>query len=160
MRLHTCIVPLALLANLATYARDFPPSHAANATLSTPSAMPTAAEPGSPGALVLLPSRSVRAEGFGDGCWVHMFDGINYRGQQLTLVGPMRLPDMSRTGTPWRDWDSVVVGPRAAVTIYIVADFGLPVATFTSGQRIADLTGVTGRFEDINSVEVKCIPKP
>lgn len=110
----------------------------------------------SEGGLVLLPQSTVDSGTFAAGCWVHLFDGIDFRGQRLTLVGPMALPDMRRTGTPWRDWDSIVVGPRAAVTLYIAADFGLPVATFKHGQRVSDLTATTGRFEDINSVRVEC----
>lgn len=149
MRLHTKLLSLALLFNLAGSAF----AHAQEEAVSK-------AAPAPPGALVLFPTRTIQAASFGDGCWVHMFDGTQYRGQQLTLVGPVGLPDMSRTGTPWRDWDSIIVGPHATVTIYIVADYGLPAATFKSNQRVADLTAITGRFEDINSVEVKCEAKP
>ena len=94
---------------------------------------------------------------FANGCWVKLYDGIAYAGEQLTLIGPIDLPHMTRTGSPWRDWDSAVVGPKARVTVYDAEDFKQVSATLNPRQRIPDMSlAGFGMFHDIKSVRLNC----
>lgn len=109
------------------------------------------------GRLVLMPAQTVADEQFAGGCWVRFFDGTEYRGARLVLVGPLDLANMTATGEPWRDWDSVIVGPKAEVTTYNAEDFREPAVTLKGRKSVPDLTHETGRFEDIESVQVSCL---
>ena len=109
------------------------------------------------GILVLMPSAQGSSEGLGNGCWVRFYDGENFRGQMLTLVGPVELPRMDVAKPAWREWDSAVVGPKARVVTYDKEDYGDRTATLTAGQRIPSLRDAhLGWFEDIHSVRVSC----
>jgi hypothetical protein len=128
----------------------------AAASTAQPSGRGRAAPDASAARLVVMPARIVDDKGFAGGCWVHFYDGIDFRGRQLTLVGPLDLANMKETGEPWRDWDSVVVGPKARVTTYDAENFQGPAAKLEPRQRIKDLTRETGRFDDIESVQLSC----
>jgi len=106
---------------------------------------------------VMLPSKIEADPGFANGCWVRLYDRVDYKGEQLTLIGPTDLPQMTRTGTSWRDWDSAVIGPKALVTVYDGEGFNGRWAGLEPRQRIADMsTEGFGRLGDINSVRVSC----
>lgn len=110
-----------------------------------------------PTVLIVSPKGFESDPDFANGCWVKLYDGIGYIGNQLTLVGPIDLPAMTRTGAPWRDWDSVVVGPQARATIYDAEGFEQHSATLNPRQRIVDMSlAGFGQFRDIESVRVKC----
>lgn len=104
-------------------------------------------------ALMIITPKNFGADpAFANGCWVRLYDGIGYIGRQLTLVGPIDLPQMTRTGAPWRDWDSAVVGPKARVTTFDSASLGDPRATLAPGLRAPDLRdGKLGCFDEIHS---------
>jgi hypothetical protein len=113
--------------------------------------------PGAP-AIVLVPLVVAQTPNFGDGCWVRLYDGQNYEGSQLTLVGPQDMPNMRTAfGTDWSgSFDSAQTGPKATVTVYDNENYGQKVATFKPGQRIADLDERRGFFEDIRSLKIAC----
>ena len=90
------------------------------------------APPGAP-AIVLVPVVVAQTPNFGDGCWVRLYDGHNYEGSQLTLVGP-----------------------QDTVTVYDNENYGQKVATFAPNQRIADLDERRDFFEDIRSLKIAC----
>ena len=54
------------------------------------------------------------------GCWVKIYDGHNYSGRTLTLMGAQSLPHLEfGAGFDWEgDIDSIVVGPKAKLTLY------------------------------------------
>lgn len=56
----------------------------------------------------------------GDGCWAQLYDGENFQGNQLTLVGPVDMSNMRTAfGTDSSgEFDSIMAGPRATVTVY------------------------------------------
>jgi hypothetical protein len=115
---------------------------------------------GSPGEptvrAVLLPARMAADEKLGKGCWVRFYDHKDFSGASLTVVGPMDMPMMNVPGGLWRDWDSAIVGPRAAVSTF---DSAYPdkTAHLRPGQRIADLSDKKlGWFDDIRSARVLC----
>ncbi|MCR5863888.1 MAG: hypothetical protein ACK4PH_06445 [Aquincola tertiaricarbonis] len=95
----------------------------------------------------------------GNGCWVTFFDGTEYRGEQLVLLGPVGLKDMDRTGKPWRDWDSVMVGTTARVGTFTQEGYWERASLLEPGEQISDLRGATGRFKDIESIWVDCVDR-
>jgi hypothetical protein len=57
-------------------------------------------------------------DNFGHGCWVRLYDGIDFKGNELILAGPLALPRLGAVAAPWRDWDSaseIQPEPRARV---------------------------------------------
>ncbi len=91
-----------------------------------------------------------------DGCWVSFYDGVDFSGDQLMLLGPLNLLSMQRTGKPWRDWDSVIVGPGARVTTYDAENLRAPSTVLAASAKVADMTWRTGLFDDIESIAVEC----
>ncbi len=123
--------------------------------------MAATAAPGDTGAarpqMLLMPADAVADEHFADGCWVRLYDGVNFQGLSLMLAGALELTDMSATLQPWRDWDSASIGPRARLQTFKVKGFRAPAATLVARQRVPDLTGSTGRFDDIESLRLQCL---
>lgn len=116
-------------------------------------------EPTGPAVLVLLPVHLAGADALGNGCWVRFYDAENFRGANLTLVGPVDMNEMNVPGTfgAWRNWDSAVVGPKAQVTVYDQEDFKERNAVLKAGSHIADLSAnKLGWFEDVKSARVAC----
>ncbi|WP_169517090.1 beta/gamma crystallin domain-containing protein [Azohydromonas australica] len=118
---------------------------------------PYATDPRLDGILVLMPAAQGNSDGLGNGCWVRFYDGKNFRGQMLTLVGPVDLPRMDVAKPAWREWDSAIVGPKAKVATYDKENYRDRTATLSAGQRIPSLDDAQlGWFEDIESVRVSC----
>ncbi|MGQ0752865.1 MAG: beta/gamma crystallin domain-containing protein [Betaproteobacteria bacterium] len=118
----------------------------------------SAAAPGTP-VIVLVPIAIATTETFGDGCWVRLHDRTNFRGNQLSLVGPVDMPNMRTAfGTDWGgEFDSIAVGPKATVTVYDNENYKDKAATFKPGQKIADMGDKQiGPFEDIRSLKIAC----
>lgn len=107
--------------------------------------------------LVLLPPAMARDTRFADGCWVRFFDDKQFRGDALTLAGPVDMPKMELPGGLWRDWDSAVVGPRARVTTYDNENFRDRTAELAANQSYPDLRDhKLGWFEEVKSARVSC----
>lgn len=109
-------------------------------------------------AIVLVPFVVAQAPDFSNGCWARLYDGANFQGDQLTVVGPADMPNMRTAfGTDWSgSFDSVQVGPKATVSVYDNENYTQKVATYKAGQRIADLDEKRGMFEDIRSLKIAC----
>jgi hypothetical protein len=115
------------------------------------------APPGAP-LIVLVPVQVASSDSFSNGCWARLYDSTNFRGNQLSLVGPVDMPNMRTAfGTDWSgQFDSIAVGPRARLTVYDNENYAQKAATFKPGQKVADLDEKMGLFEDISSVKVAC----
>jgi len=107
--------------------------------------------------LVLIPVAQ-HVDTMDGGCWARFFDGENFEGDQLTLVGPADLPNMNfNRRYYWGGLDSVIVGPKARVAIYDAEDYRNRTATLNPGDRIKNLDDrKLGLFEDIESVKITC----
>jgi hypothetical protein len=119
-----------------------------------------AASPNAP-IIVLVPVAVATTSSFGDGCWVRLHDSTDFKGNQLSLVGPVDMPNMRTAfGTDWSgQFDSVQVGPKATVTVYDNENYMQKAATFKAGQKVKDLDEKMGTFEQIRSVKVACAGK-
>jgi hypothetical protein len=92
------------------------------------------------------------------GCWAKFYDDQNYAGDNLTLLGPVDMPDM--TGPFGIDWkgkiSSVETGPHARVLVYDNENFKDLVATFKPGQKSADVSKKMGFFDEFSSLKITC----
>lgn len=111
--------------------------------------------PGTGPVLVLLPTDRAGSSELAGGCWVRFHDDKHFRGDSLTLAGPLDVARMP--AGVWRDWDSVVVGPRANVTIYDNENFADRAATLAAGRSLPDLSAVLEWSEDVKSALVACV---
>lgn len=111
-----------------------------------------------PVVLLLVPvaQQSTMQGSTNNGCWARLYDKDDFRGDQLTLVGPVDMPNM--TGPFGLKWDimSVEVGPRATVTGYDNKNFSDRSAIIQPGQRVAKLEDRLSLFEDVKSVRISC----
>lgn len=93
-----------------------------------------------------------------EGCWAKFHDDQNYRGDTLTLVGPVDMPDM--TGPFGIDWkgkiSSVETGPKATVQVYDNENFTDLVSTFKPGQKVQDVSKKMGFFDEFSSLKISC----
>lgn len=92
------------------------------------------------------------------GCWARIYSGTNYTGDTLTLAGPLSLAAMSGPyGLNWDDRvDSVVVGPKATLTVYDDENYREQVAVFSSGRSVPDISRPLGFFDEFKSVRLTC----
>jgi len=114
-------------------------------------------DPKAPVILLVPPIFAVNTS-LADGCWARLFDAQGYRGDVLTLAGPIDVPK-AHVGTnfAWgRKYDSVIVGPKATLTVYDDQDYKDKAATFKPGQKVPDLNEKLGFFENIQSLKVAC----
>ena len=96
-----------------------------------------------------------RGEELAEGCWVRMYEGENFDGTMLTVLGPAELPDVEES-TPIVGFESALVGPKATVTGYDGENYEDRSATLKAGQEYANLEGELELFEDIESMTVSC----
>ena len=111
-------------------------------------------------AIVLVPVVFAADANLADGCWARLYDSENYKGNMLTLVGPVDIPrtrPMALTGFEFgANYDSVAVGPKATLRLLDEADYRDQAATIASGQKVADMDTRMGHLEDIESLKISC----
>ena len=110
-----------------------------------------------PHSLVVVPAALSMSTDFAKGCWVRLYDGVDFRGQELMLVGPLQLAGMGTTSPWWRRWNSAIVGPEARLTLYSDENYAGRSAVLAARQRSTDLAskevGWSGKIE---SAQVAC----
>jgi hypothetical protein len=108
--------------------------------------------------IVLVPIPVAASAAFANGCWVRLYDGTDFKGNQLSLVGPVDMPNMRTAfGTDWSgQFDSIEVGPKARLTVYDNENYKEKAATFKPGQKVKDLDEKMALFEQIRSAKVAC----
>jgi hypothetical protein len=107
--------------------------------------------------IVLVPFAYGTDEKLANGCWARLYQDENFRGDLLSVVGPVDIPNSRVAGFEWgRRFDSVIVGPKATVTAYDNHDFRQKTATFKPGQKVPDLDEKMGFFQNIRSLKVAC----
>ncbi|QYF92360.1 peptidase inhibitor family I36 protein [Massilia sp. PAMC28688] len=129
------------------------------------SAPPKQAKTAAPGKAVapvfvymMVPVEVANKEAAKSGCWARIYSGANYSGDTMTLTGPLAIADMSGPyGLDWDDKvDSVVVGPKATLTVYDNESFRDQVAVFGPGRSVPDISKPLGFFDEFASVKLTC----
>lgn len=110
--------------------------------------------------LVIVPAFYATDVNLASGCWVRLYDKTNYRGTMFTLTGPISIRSLDPgaiTGAEFgRNFDSVLVGPSATLTIWDNNDFKDRTASFTPGARVPDLGSRSSYFSEIHSLKLSC----
>lgn len=108
--------------------------------------------------ILLVPPLFAFDAALADGCWARLYEGTNYRGEVRVITGPATIPGM-RVGTNslWSGkYDSVIVGPKATLTVYDNEYYKDKAARFPPGQQVPDLDDKLGFFENIRSLQLAC----
>jgi hypothetical protein len=117
-----------------------------------------AATRGAQAELMLAPGAYASDPALAGGCWARLYLEKNFTGRALTLIGPVEVDYVrSDWGFPWDPrFESVVVGPKATLTVYDDPQLRERTALFTRGKRLADLNAEMGIFRSISSMKVTC----
>lgn len=147
------LLPLAIAALFAASGAAFAQDKQKDGNASSGAGAPS---PNAP--LIVLVPMAVLTPTFANGCWVRLHDATDFKGNQLSLVGPVDMPNMRTAfGTDWSgQFDSIEVGPKATLTVYDNENFQQKAATFKPGQKAKDLDEKMGTFEQIRSAKVAC----
>ena len=106
----------------------------------------------------------------GEGCWVAVFQGSNYRPPTARMSGPTFLenfmtgpvltPDLEAVGGQefLTRIDSLIVGPHAVFLVYAGENFSGETQEFGPGQRVSDLSAMDFSAK-AKSAKVRCEPQ-
>ncbi|MGH8564093.1 MAG: beta/gamma crystallin domain-containing protein [Gammaproteobacteria bacterium] len=91
-------------------------------------------------------------------CWVELYSKDGFRGDRLTLVGPL---DMAKMRGPFgADWqnevESIRTGPKATVTIFDNENFVEHSEVVVPHKQIADLDNRMELFDNFRAMRVEC----
>ncbi len=92
------------------------------------------------------------------GCWVELYSKDGFRGDRLTLVGPL---DMAKMRGPFgADWEneveSIRTGPKATVMIFDNENFAEHSEVVVPDKEIADLDNRMELFDNFRSMRIDC----
>ena len=146
--MHT-IQALALLAAAML-------SHTAMSATQNPPAAKGGDNP--PAAVVLLVPVEISNPAMKDGCWAQFYDERNFKGDMLTVVGPMQLDTTDKAGARQlrRSLDSLTLGPKATLTVYEHRLFKDRAVKFAANSKEAGLIKKLGFRGRIESMKLEC----
>jgi hypothetical protein len=92
------------------------------------------------------------------GCWVELYTKEGFRGDRLTLVGPLDMPKMRGPfGAQWEnEVESIKTGPKATVTIFDNDNFAQRSEKVGPNQEIPELGNRMELFDNFRSMQVAC----
>jgi hypothetical protein len=108
--------------------------------------------------MVMLVPVEISDPAMKSGCWAQFFDERNFKGDVITLIGPMELQvtDKGSGRQLRRKLDSLMTGPKARLTVYEHKLFKDRSVTFEPNSKEPGLIkklGFTGRIE---SLKLEC----
>jgi len=114
--------------------------------------------PNQPEPTVILVPVLVTDPALESGCWAQFFAERNFKGDVATLVGPAGVVtlDKGRARELKREIDSLVLGPKAVLTVYQHAYFKDGAVTFQSNSREPGLIKKLGFGGRIESMRLEC----
>jgi len=157
MRHRRFVIP-ALCAALLASAPVFAATDASGATDSA-TANPNLATPVIPPLIIIAPTEVRTDPTLAKGCWVRLFPEPGFKGaDDLTVAGPIELPSLrTPAGTDWKHkTESLLVGPKATVTVYENRSYSDKRATLQPGTREAHLRKNLKFTQSIDSLKIKC----
>src|SRR4029079_18195211 len=86
------------------------------------------------------------------GCWAQLYDERNFKGDMLTVVGPMQIERTDKAGGRQlrRNLDSLVTGPKATLTVYehkLFKDKSVQFGPNSKEPGLIKKLGFSGRIE-------------
>jgi hypothetical protein len=107
-----------------------------------------------PAAVLMLVPVEVSSPAMKSGCWAQLYDERNFKGDVLTIAGPIQLmsTDNSSGRSLRRNVDSLVTGPKATLVVFEHKMFKDKSVTFGPNTKEAGLIkklGFTGRIESL-----------
>ncbi|MFL6717244.1 MAG: hypothetical protein ACJ8G3_12880 [Burkholderiaceae bacterium] len=110
--------------------------------------------------LVLLDPTELRAKPtLARGCWVWLFPDTNYQGQDsIAVAGPADIQSLhTPAGLDWHGKaESLIVGPKASLTVYEVQGFRGQERTFPPGFEVKQLRKDLGFIQSIDALRLSC----
>lgn len=93
------------------------------------------------------------------GCWAQLYDARNFKGESVTLAGPIVLnsTDNASGRRMRRNLDSLVIGPKATLTVYehrMFKDRSVSFGPDSKEPGLIKKLGFTGRIE---SFKLDCL---
>lgn len=133
-------------------------STAAGAAEKAADKAPAKAAEDEPVTILLLVPVDVSKQSLGNGCWAQLYDKRDFKGDVFTMVGPIQLDtaDKAAGRTLHRNLDSLVVGPKATLTVYehkLFKDKSVKFAPNSKEGGLIKRLGFTGRVE---SLKLEC----
>lgn len=130
------------------------------------SPLSTGRTPSSLPALLVMPGDLSAERVSTTGCWAQFYEGPNFRGTQLNILGPVEMRVMQGPfNVEWKKLGSASVGPRARVAVFDDDDFEGRRLVLEPNSRIQDFDPMWGRGwlgwllrERIESMQVLCVP--
>lgn len=171
--LRSTVFLAGLLAASSALAEGTPPPGASSTVPPAPAAAPTATPPGMSTStprmvgvqddtpiVIVVPSWYANDPNLNNGCWARLYDKNDFTGTVFPLVGPVNIPN-NRAGfitgfEMGRNYDSVMLGSRATLTVWEGNDYKNRSTTFGPGQSIPDLDKRMGATEEIRSMKLAC----
>lgn len=156
--LRTVLVHALILTPLAASAQGKPdPGRQAAGAAKTADAIPVAP---AVAPLVMLDPTELRSKPtLAKGCWVWMFPETNYKGNDsIAIAGPAEITSLhTPVGLDWRHKaESLIVGPRASLTIYEVQGFRGRERTFPPAFKVTKLREDLGFVQSIDALKLSC----
>ncbi|MCK9689472.1 hypothetical protein [Scleromatobacter humisilvae] len=114
--------------------------------------------PNQPEPMVLLVPVLVTDPALAAGCWAQFYGKRDFNGDVATLIGPAGFVSLDK-GTARelkREIDSLVLGPKATLTVYEHALFKDGSVTFAANSREAGLIKKLGFHGRIESMRLDC----
>ncbi|MBK4736581.1 hypothetical protein [Noviherbaspirillum pedocola] len=112
--------------------------------------------------LIIAPTEVRTDPTLAKGCWVRLFPEPAFKGtDDLTIAGPVALPSLHTPagGVYWKHkTESVIVGPKATVSIFENQRYSHQTATLAPGTREPQLRGNLKFTQSIDSLKIDCAP--
>ena len=130
---------------------------ASTATIAIGAATETKTE-NQPAPLLLLVPVEVANPGMQSGCWAQMYDERNFKGEMLTIVGPMQIDAVDKSGGRElrKSMDSLVTGPKTKLVLYEQKMFKDKSVEFGPNSKEAGLVKKLGFRGRIESMRIDC----
>ncbi|MBC7415216.1 MAG: hypothetical protein H7327_09815 [Herminiimonas sp.] len=123
------------------------------------SAAPAVLAPAIPPLVRLDPTELRGHPTLAKGCWVWLFPKKNYKGSgDIAISGPVDVRSLhTPLGLDWKQkTESVIVGPKATVTVFETENFGDRQAVFKPSTRILNMRKKLRFTQSIDSLKVAC----
>lgn len=119
---------------------------------------PIAAPGNQPAPVILLVPVEVSNSALDAGCWAQFYDERDFKGDMLTLVGPVSLDSMDKGSGKQlkRSIDSLVTGPKTTLKIYEHQMFKDKSIDFPANSKEAGLIKKLGFGGNIQSLQLTC----